>query len=151
MRLKLKFSMRILATLSAVATLFILLSAAGCAVTGDSRILSPTGGSPGIRVERVTPALSGLMLDMRYRVVDSGAAQKLLSRKASLHLVDQASGLKLSVPNMAKVGKLRQLPAADNSDRIYWMFFGNPGGQVKRGDMVTLVVDGRNVQDIKVD
>jgi len=52
---------------------------------------------------------------------------------------------------MAKVGKLRQLPAADNSDRIYWMFFGNPGGQVKRGDMVTLVVDGRNVQDIKVD
>jgi hypothetical protein len=91
-----------------------------------------------------------MMLDMRYRVVDQEKAEKLLQRKTPLFLIDQATGRQLTVPNMPKVGRLRQLPAGGDADRIYWMFFGNPGGLVKSGGKVTLMVGDVRIEDIVV-
>lgn len=90
------------------------------------------------------------MLDMRYRVVDAEKAKHVLNRQAQVYLIDQASGAKLPVPNMAKVGKLRQLPETTESDKVFWMFFGNPGGMVRPGARVTLVIDGIRIEDIVV-
>lgn len=123
----------------------------GCASRRSDQV-SGTGAASdaGIRVESVHPSLGGQMLDLRYRVMDSEKAKAALHRQARLYLVDQATGRQLDVPNMPKLGKLRQLPEGAESDRIYWMFFGNPGGLVKPGGRVTMVIDDVRFEDIVV-
>jgi len=79
------------------------------------------------------------MLDFRYRVTDQEKAAPLFVRQTKPHLIHRASGRVLAVPETAKLGPLRNsdIPQAG---RIYWMFFGNPGGLVKVGDRVTVVI-----------
>ena len=142
---------------AAFALFFTLSALCGCASVGgrdgagDARL--STGASKteagGVRVERITIAAAGYMLDMRYRIIDAELAGRTLQRDTGLMLVDQATGTKLEVPNMAKVGKLRQLPGKDG-DRIYWMFFNNPGGLVKAGAKVTLKLGDLKIEDIVV-
>ena len=105
----------------------------------------------GIAVERVAMAASGLMLDLRYRIVDPQKAGAALGRSAKIYLRDQASGEILPVPAMPKVGKLRQLPMKGENDRIYWMFFQNSKRLVKQGGKVTLVINDLETRDIIVE
>jgi hypothetical protein len=116
--------------------------------TAVQRKMDPAAS--GIKIERIHPSAGGLMLDMRYRVVDTNKARLALNRQAQIYLIDQTSGMKLPVPNMAKVGKLRQLPEATESDRVFWMFFSNPGAMIKPGAKVTLVIDEIRIEDIVV-
>ena len=81
----------------------------------------------GILVERLSLSASGIMVDMRYRITDLEKAQKVLNRNSRLQMIDQKTGAILPVPDMAKVGKLRQLPKTNEPSRIYWMFFRNTG------------------------
>jgi hypothetical protein len=132
---------------------------AGC--TGGAR-LSSTGQSPstpaavkqdeksGIRIERVSLSASGLMIDLRYRVVDLQRAKELLTRQAKVFLVDQVSGHLFPVPRMAKVGRLLQFPGQGDENRVYWIFFNNPGGLVKTGSKVSLIIDDQKFEDIVV-
>lgn len=125
---------------------FALLS--GCATLRPGHDAASAGA--GITIERVHPSLAGQMLDFRYRVVDREKARASLNRQTRLYLVDQATGSRLEVPNMPKLGKLRQLPENIEGDRVYWMFFGNPGGLVKPGGMVMLVINDVRYEDIVV-
>ena len=104
----------------------------------------------GIKIERIHPSAGGLMLDMRYRVVDAEKAKLAVKRGAQIYLVDQSSGTKLPVPDMAKVGKLLQRPDQGEDGKIYWVFFSNPGAMVKPGARVTLVIDEIRIKDILV-
>jgi hypothetical protein len=127
----------------------------GCA--GINRTEQATDHPPtdeaaaGIKVVRIHPSVAGQMLDMRYRVVDREKAKNALKRGAQIYLIDQASGTKLPVPDMAQVGKLLQRPDQGDSGKIYWIFFGNPGGMVKPGARVTLVVGDFQIKDILVE
>jgi hypothetical protein len=105
----------------------------------------------GIRVERIKPAVNGLMLDLRYRITDPEKARELVKKSTPLSLVDQASGKVLPVPDLAKVGKLRSVPNADDMGKVYWVFFNNPGGSVKPGNKVTLHVGDVQIKDITVE
>ena len=105
----------------------------------------------GIKIERIHPSAGGLMLDMRYRLVDVEKAKLAIKRGAQIYLVDQSSGAKLPVPDMAKVGKLLQHPDQGEHGKIYWVFFNNPGAMVKPGDKVTLVIDEIRIKDIIVE
>ena len=105
----------------------------------------------GIKIERIHPTTAGQMLDMRYRVTDPEKAKHALKRGAQVYLVDQASGMKLQVPDMAMVGRLMQHPDQTGGDRIFWMMFGNPGAMVKPGARVTLVIDDIRIRDIVVE
>ena len=105
----------------------------------------------GIKIERIHPSAGGLMLDMRYRLVDVEKAKLVIKRGAQIYLVDQSSGAKLPVPDMAKVGKLLQHPDQGEHGKIYWVFFNNPGAMVKPGDKVTLVIDEIRIKDILVE
>ena len=144
--------------LAAVSLVFLL---AGCAgeKSGKQPLTSlgqtappPRWESRGIKVERIMVAAGGNFLDMRYRVTDPAKAGELLKKNARLELTDQTSGTVLTVPTMPKVGKLRQLPAGDRKDdRIYWVFFNNPGGLVKPGGRVTLTIGEARISDIAVE
>jgi len=115
----------------------------------SSRRLTPAE-TAGIEIVRIHPSVGGQMLDLRYRVVDVEKAKLAFNRKAQIYLLDQASGMKLPVPDMAMVGKLLQRP--ENKDaKVYWIFFGNPGGLVRTGAKVTLVIDEIRITDIVVE
>lgn len=105
----------------------------------------------GILVERLSLSASGIMVDMRYRITDLEKAQKVLNRTSKLQMVDQKSGAILPVPDMAKIGKLRQLPKTNEPTRVYWMFFRNTGGVAKKGSKLTLFLGGVNIKDLVVE
>lgn len=113
--------------------------------------LNSSRESGGIKVERVTHAVGGMKLDLRYRVTDIIKARQVLTDKTALALIDQATGTVLGVPNMPKVGKMRQIPSQDETWRVYWMMFDNPGALVKRGGRVTVVIGDIRIKDIIVE
>jgi len=81
------------------------------------------------------------MLDFRYRVVDAKKAAPLFDRTTKPYLIHQSTGAKFMVPNPPKTGPLRTSNEPQQG-RVYWMFFGNPGGFVKSGDKVTIIIGG---------
>ena len=82
---------------------------------------------------------SNSMLEFRYKVLDVKKADALNNKRWNPYLLDQASGAKLAVPTMEKIGQLRQTPPPVEG-HIYWMVFANPGRMVKRGNRVNVVV-----------
>jgi hypothetical protein len=141
------------------ATLIILLAGlivlSGCASTKrteqatDHLVTDETAA--GIKIERIHPSAAGMMLDMRYRIVDLEKAKGAFKHGAQIYLLDQSRGTKLPVPDMAMVGKLMQRPDQGDNKKIFWIFFNNPGAMVKPGDKVTLVIDEIRIKDILVE
>lgn len=128
----------------------------GCAVSrqevkNSAERVSAKWEAQGIEVIRIKPTKNGMMLDLRYRVTDPELAREMIKQTTPLSLVDQASGDVLPVPNMAKVGKLRNVPNSDDTKKVYWVFFNNPGGLVKAGSKVTLNIGDVKIKDINVE
>jgi len=113
--------------------------------------MSSAHEASGIKVERVTYAVGGMKLDLRYRVTDIEKAKKVFTNGTALSLIDQATGKMLEVPNMPKIGKLRQIPNQNEAWRVYWIMFDNPGALVRRGGKVTLVIGDIKIKDIIVE
>ncbi len=93
----------------------------------------------GVDSLRVKYTESGEMIRFSWRVLDPDKAALLNDKKAEPTLIDLQAGVKLVVPEMEKVGKLRQssTPVAGMS---YWMAFSNSGRRVKRGDRVIVMI-----------
>jgi hypothetical protein len=90
------------------------------------------------------------MLRFSYRVLDPERAKPLNDKRWNPYLVDEATGAKLGVPEMDKVGKLRQTGPTEMG-RIYWMVFGNPGLLVKHGNRVDVVIGDFRADGIVVE
>ena len=93
----------------------------------------------GVEVMGVRRTAAGYILNFRYRVIDAEKAKPVFDRKAKPVLIDEATGAWFIVPALGKVGPLRNSNTPQEG-RIYWMAFANPGGFVKRGDLVTVVI-----------
>lgn len=93
----------------------------------------------GVDSLRVKVAESGEMIRFNYRVLDPEKAAALNDKKAEPELIDPQSGVKLVVPELEKVGKLRQ-SSTPKAGMTYWMAFSNPTRAVKRGDRVDVVI-----------
>ena len=103
----------------------------------------------GVEIVGVRRVSSGLMLRFDYRVLDPARAVGLNDKKARPYLIDQATQTALSVPAMENVGELRQV-APYQPNRTYFIIFGNPGGLVKQGSRVTLVVGNLRAEGLVV-
>jgi hypothetical protein len=81
----------------------------------------------------------GEMVRFSYRVVDPKKAAALSDKAVEPSLEDPQAGVKLKIPQMDNVGKLRASsdPIAGNS---YWMAFSNVGRRVRPGHRVDVVV-----------
>lgn len=98
-------------------------------------------GEPwGIRVIGIRRTAADYMLDFRFRMLDPEKAAAIMDRKIKPHLIVEKSGRIVQVPVSAKIGPLRQSPKFAKVDRNYFMFFANPGREVKAGDKVTVVI-----------
>lgn len=89
----------------------------------------------------VKVAESGELIRFNYRVLDPVKAAALNDKKVEPELDDAQARVKLSVPQMEKVGKLRQ-ESTPHAGMVYWMAFSNPTLQVQRGHRVDVVIGG---------
>ncbi len=93
----------------------------------------------GVDSLKIKYAESGEMIRFSYRVLDSEKAKPLNDKKNEPSLIDPKAGVKLVVPSMEKVGKLRQ-SSTPEAGKMYWMAFSNKGRLVKPGDRVNVVI-----------
>ena len=104
----------------------------------------------GVGELRVKVAESGQMIRFNYRVLDPAKAAALNDKKAEPELDDAQAGVKLSVPQMEKVGKLRQ-SSTPKEGMTYWMAFANPTLAVKRGHRVDIVIGSFHANGLLVE
>jgi hypothetical protein len=93
---------------------------------------------------------SGELIRFNYRVLDPSKAVALNDKKAEPELIDPEAGVKLVVPQMEKVGKLRQ-SSTPKVGMIYWMAFSNPTRVVKRGHRVDVVIGSFRASNLVVE
>ena len=93
----------------------------------------------GVDSLRVKYTESGEIIRFSYRIVDPEKAAPLNDKSVEPFLTDAQAGVKLSVPQLEKVGKLRQssTPIAGQS---YWMAFSNSGRRVRPGHRVNVEI-----------
>jgi len=93
---------------------------------------------------------SGEVIRFSYRVLNASKAQMLNDKKAEPALFDAKAQVKLVVPNLEKVGQLRQ-SSTPEAGKVYWMAFSNKGRFVKRGDHVSVVIGQFRADGLVVD
>lgn len=104
----------------------------------------------GVTELRVKAAESGQLIRFNYRVLDPAKATALNDKKMEPELFDAQAGVKLSVPQMEKVGKLRQ-ESTPKAGMTYWMAFSNPTLAVKRGHRVDVVIGSFHATNLVVE
>ena len=104
----------------------------------------------GVGELRVKVAESGSLIRFNYRVLDPEKAVALNDKKAEPELFDAQAGVKLVVPQMEKVGKLRQ-SSTPKAGMTYWMAFSNPTQAVKRGHRVDVVIGSFRANNLIVE
>ena len=105
----------------------------------------------GVEVERIRLTAAGHMVDFRFRVIDPEKAAYLLKRQNKAYLTDQATGTKLLVPNIGKVGSLRQTTLQPEAGNIYFILFSNTGGLVKSGGRVSVFIGDFKAENLAVE
>lgn len=93
----------------------------------------------GIDSLKAKSAESNEVIRFTYRVLDPQKARPLNEEKNEPSLIAPKAGVKLVVPSLEKVGKLRQV-SAPQSGKVYWMAFSNKGRLVKPGDRIDIVI-----------
>ena len=103
----------------------------------------------GIKILGIRQTANGSLLDFRFHVIDPEKATPLIGRHAKPYMIDEASGMRLSVPNMPKVGSLRA--KGNEPDRDYFILFSNPNGLIKKGSKVIVVIGDFKVENLVVE
>ncbi|HST09948.1 MAG TPA: hypothetical protein VLL05_06210 [Terriglobales bacterium] len=93
----------------------------------------------GVDSLRVKSVESGELIKFTYRVLDPDKAEVLNDKKSEPSLIDPQAGVRLEIPQLEKVGKLRQ-SSTPEAGKSYWMAFSNKGRIVKPGDHVDVVI-----------
>ena len=104
----------------------------------------------GVGELHVKVAESGSLIRFNYRVLDPVKAAALNNKKAEPELFDTQAGVKLVVPQLEKVGKLRQ-ESTPKAGMTYWMAFSNPTLAVKRGHRVDVVIGSFRATNLVVE
>jgi hypothetical protein len=104
----------------------------------------------GVGELRVKVAESGQLIRFNYRVLDPQKAAALNDKKVEPHLFDAQAGVKLVIPQMDKIGKLRQ-SSTPKAGMTYWMAFSNPTLAVKRGHRVDVVIGSFRANNLLVE
>ena len=107
-------------------------------------------GAWGVGELRVKAAESGQLIRFNYRVLDPAKAAALNDKKMEPELYDAQARVKLSVPQMEKIGKLRQ-ESTPKAGMTYWMAFSNPTLAVKRGHRVDVVIGSFRATNLVVE
>lgn len=103
-----------------------------------------------IEIESVRITAAGHYIDLRYRVLDPAAANASLGPGVKPTLIDDASGIVMSVPMTAKLGSLRQTRGEQRPDRSYFVLFANTAG-VQSGSRVTAKLGDMTFESLTIE
>jgi hypothetical protein len=95
-------------------------------------------------------AESGQLVRFSYHIIDAALAKPLLEKVSSPSLLDERRHAVLSVPQMEKVGPLRQSGPAQ-AGKTYWVLFSNRGGVVQPGDRVSVVIGSVRIDGLIIE
>lgn len=98
----------------------------------------------------VRATASGSLIRFSYRVVDAEKAALINDKGKNPYLIEEKLGLALQIPQMEKVGQLRQTAKPENG-RQYWMAFSNKGKLIKPGSRVDIVIGSFRINDLVVE
>jgi hypothetical protein len=98
----------------------------------------------------VRSTASGSLIRFSYRVVDAEKAALINDKAKTPYLIEEKLGLALQIPQMEKVGQLRQTAKPENG-REYWMAFSNKGKFIKPGSRVDIVIGSFRINDLVVE
>lgn len=104
----------------------------------------------GIKVESIRLSAYGHVIDFRYRVLDEKKALPLFSSKVKPIIIDIETKKKLYVPNAPKVGSLRSFGVPIRG-KVYFILFSNPGGLIKKGSKVNVVIGDTVIEKLVVE
>ena len=93
---------------------------------------------------------SGEMIRFSYRVLDPEKAAVLNDKHTEPSLIDPQAGVKLVVPQMEKIGQLRQ-SSTPVAGKQYWMAFSNSGRRVKPGHRVDVKIGNFHAEGLVVE
>jgi len=85
-------------------------------------------------------------------VLDAQKAAPLLNGKIQPSLLDEARSARLGVPDTPTLGRIRQTSrnGVINTDRSYFIMFGNPGKALQSGDKVSLLLGPVKITELTV-
>jgi hypothetical protein len=98
----------------------------------------------------VRATASGSLIRFSYRVVDAQKAALINDKSKPPYLIEEKMGIALQIPQMEKVGQLRQTAKPENG-REYWMAFSNKGKLIKPGSRVDIVIGSFRINDLVVE
>jgi hypothetical protein len=93
---------------------------------------------------------SGEIIRFSYRVLNPEKAATLNDKKIEPSLSDSQAGVKLVVPQMEKIGQLRQ-SSTPIAGRSYWMAFSNSGRRVRPGHRVDVQIGNFQAEGLVVE
>jgi hypothetical protein len=93
---------------------------------------------------------SGELIRFSYRVLDAEKAAALNNKGAEPSLIDPQAGVKLVVPQMEKIGQLRQ-SSTPMPGKQYWMAFSNSGRRVRPGHRVDVQIGNFHAEGLVVE
>ena len=93
---------------------------------------------------------SGEIIRFSYRVLEPAKAAALNDKKSEPSLIDPQAGVKLVIPELEKVGKLRQ-SSTPIAGKQYWMAFSNSGRRVRPGDRVIVEIGNFRAEGLVVE
>lgn len=135
------------------ATWVAVLGLCGIALNGCQTPGKPTAADRGpqpIAIDSLHLSAAGTLVDLRYRVLDPRTAQQALGPKVRPKLIDERTGVAMSVPTTAKLGSLRQTQGQQRTGRTYFVLFINNAG-VKPGSRVTAELGDLRFQHLLVE
>ena len=104
----------------------------------------------GIDSLKVKYTESGEIIRFSYRVLQPEKAAALNDKKSEPSLIDPQAGVKLVVPQMEKIGQLRQ-SSTPIAGKQYWMAFSNSGRRVRPGHRVDVQIGNFHAQGLVVE
>jgi hypothetical protein len=93
---------------------------------------------------------SGELIRFSYRVLDASKAAALNQKGVEPSMIDPQAGVKLAVPQMEKIGALRQ-SSTPVPGKQYWMAFSNSGRRVRPGHRVDVQIGSFHAEGLVVE
>ncbi|MBI1821251.1 MAG: hypothetical protein HYR79_06030 [Nitrospirae bacterium] len=121
-------------------------------VAGEARGIDQLAKTYGVELVSLQATAGGQLLDLRYRVVKPELAKELFktNANASFKIIDPKTEHAMEVPD-TPVGKLKSKMLKPKINQILYVLFENPGGAIKPGSRVSLVIGSVRIDGVKVE
>lgn len=104
----------------------------------------------GVKLQGIQITAAGHMLDFRFWVTDTTKAAPLLDKRNKASAIIEDTGAKLEVPNVPRIGSLRQTSKQVKQGMMFTILFANPGKMVAAGQKLTISIGDFTVKHVTV-